>query len=266
MDSLATERKRFPRLLTGEAAAALVSVLHWKPVFKVRLPKGKMSVVFSYKFSVPAQIPPEVLDLYAVLFNDRGGHWNRSLSVAKKKAEARRKRALGRVHNFLQSILTDAFKIWLFESWGPGADYRAKRKGHLLEFKTQSRLTPGTKPDPRAALLAAIRFRELDEEWKKILLRLKTKAPQATKKDVQIKEEISRSGFPLEIVRRSLAKIYDEGKGITFTELMTPGIRHGRIARAIVSCEMEDRGYDICAIKVDKYIKLGTRLLLGLSK
>ena len=138
MSTISDAPKRFPRLYKGVPAAALASLLRSNPLFKVKLPSDRMSVVFSYEFSVPDQIPPQFLELYEVLFSGGRKHWKSALSVAKKKAEERKNRALGRVHNFHQGILIDSFETWLFESWGLGPDYRVQRKEQLEKFRRGS--------------------------------------------------------------------------------------------------------------------------------
>lgn len=261
MSAVKVSPMRFPRVYAGDAASALASILRSHPVFKVELPRDKRSVVFSYEFSVPEQIPPEFLDLYEVLFIDGRDYWEEAVVAAKKEAEEGKKRELGRVHNFHRSILTESFKTWLFDSWGLRADYIAQRKEHLERFKKDSALARGTKPDAGTAFMAAIRFRQLDGKVREVLHRLKAKPSHAIKKVAQVKEEIKRSELSQELFRRALTIIYGEGTEITFMELLTPRLRHERVARAMVSSELKVQGWDLDLISADTYIDYGTRLL-----
>jgi hypothetical protein len=216
--------KRFPRIHPGDTSAALAVLLRSDPAFKIRFPKNRISVVFSYEYSIPDQLPPEFLALYDPFFTGRLEYWKKSLVIAKNKAEQRKKRGLGRVHNFHQGVLTDGFEINLCES--PSWAFEEGREEELTRFKKDSALATGRKPDAWTACRAAIRFRQLNEIMKDMLHRLRAKRSQAINKELKVKEEIERSKLSQDLIKKALTKMYGKGPEITFRELLTPRLHH----------------------------------------
>jgi hypothetical protein len=255
--------KRFPRIHPGDTSAALALLLRSEPVFRIKFPKDRMSVVFSYEYSIPDQLPPELLELYVPSFTGGLQYWKNSLAVAKKKAEEEEKRAFGRVHNFHQGILTDGFEINLLDSWAFGEGNLAHREEELARFQKDSALASGRKPNAWTACQAAMRFRQLDEILKDMLHRLKAKPSQAINQEARIKKAIERTKLSQKLIRRGLVDSYGEGTDIAL--LLERRVHHKTIARGIVRCELKDRGCDLSLISGSTYIAHGIRILDALN-
>jgi len=211
-----------------------------------------MSVVFSYEFSVPDELPPEFRELYGYFFTGCRKEWEKLLAGVVEQAGDRQKRYLGRVNNFHRSLLTESFQNWLSDSWGLTSELLAGREKELETFKKGSLLRTGTKIDAVMALMAAIRFHQVDEILKDLLHSLKAKPDQVANKELRIKNAIKRTVLSEELIMRGMVKSYGEDTDITV--LLERRVHHKSIARDIVCCELEDSGCNLSSISGPTYI------------
>ena len=266
MGSPSDEPKRHPRLYTGDAAAALASLLRADPVFSVRLPADKISVVFCFEVPVPNQIPFEFRELYEVLFAGGRRHWERALLSAYENAKSGKKNISDYIRIFLHQVLKDAFEIWLSESWSLplGTAYESQRETQLESFETQARPRKGPPLDPVKALLAAVRFHELEREVRALFQLARSKYGRTPGKKEWI-SAIRKSGLPSQLIESALRKIFPGSDQIHFTELSTPGLRPLRIAKEMLWVELNDKGYNLSTFTLDTYIERGDQLFRGLA-
>jgi hypothetical protein len=129
--------KRFPRLLRGEVAAALTTLLWQKPQFSVVVTKKK-DIVFKFRVPVPDNLRPSYPELWELFFGTGIEHWKKALSSAYWNAKWGDKELPHSLSNQLRVVYRDALRIWLKASLALAKDDN-KKADQLRVFQDSSR-------------------------------------------------------------------------------------------------------------------------------
>jgi hypothetical protein len=251
---------RFPRLVTGKAAAGLEKLLWMQPNFEVLLKKTKKSIATQLIFTIP--LPPDfekvLPGLHWLICESLSDEWENAITDGYWKSRYN-KRSLPQ---FIEKGLRHGFKngVWKFleEGWNlPGAFYKAQVVEEKREFAEHSATSTGPRPNAQIAFWAAKRFKILVPALKS--LRVKFKGPQTDTE--KLKKEIQKlCSYETYVV--ALESLLVEGE-VTPWDIRNKNIHPRDIALSIIEHELPKRGLAIAKEQGSlwKHIQLGNDLI-----
>lgn len=251
--------KRFPRLLRGEAAGALTTLLWQEPEFSVVATKKKEAVVFKFRVPVPENFQSAYPELWELFFGTGIEHWKKALSASYWQAEWGDKKLSRSLSNQLRVVYRDALGIWL-DAWLAHTKDEVKRASQLQQFQKTSKIKR-SQPDPWLALRVAVRFGALLSSVRKLRIKLKHE-PNITNAALvrEIKSHLS-SVTP----ERALGRIFP-GEKHCDTRRLFARISDREIAEGYMRCEIDDWHIDLRIHPLKTYIRLGNKIRETLSE
>jgi len=254
--------KRFPRRLEGEEAAAIEKLAWGTPEFRACMAADEYAVDFIFRISL-SQLPKRYRALFGTLFFFGSDTWESAFSWAYSRLKYGDKDLERSVANRLHKLFLTGIQVWLDESWSrEGNPQNEKNRTTELEaFKKQATIKRN-QPDPIVALWTASRRDELFPVLESLRNRVGTKARVTKPKDLQdqIAAFIPYQTF-LEALRRLSENPQFDPRRFFYTSLYPVT----SVVEAMLTAELELKGYDLKRISLKKYLKEGEQLLTSLS-
>jgi hypothetical protein len=255
----AKQPPRFPRLLPGEALAALEKLFWTEPIFEVSVPEDGEAMIFTYRIATPSEVRNRYPGVHDLFFGDGRYLWAKRLDQAYRESKSGDKDFHQLIGYFLRRTLHRALEIWVSESWQLS---RADRPKELEEFGKKGTIKR-TQPDPRLAFWIAKRVMELEP----IVIHLRKTFGRRHEpvSDQELSAEI-RKHLPPQHLQRALARIFVKDTHIPLREVLTrKRLNTSRIVQALVECEMEDLHLSLGYISWKKHVTVGKEILLALD-
>jgi len=251
--------KRFPRLLRGEAAGALTTLLWREPKFSIVASKKKEAVVFKFRVPVPDNFHSAYPDLWELFFGGGIEHWKKALSASYWQAKWGDKKLSRSLSNHLRAVYRDALGIWLAASLAHTKD-QVKKASQLQQFQKASKIKR-SQPDPWLALKVAMRFDVLQSSVKKLRIKIKH-GPNMS--DAALLREI-KSHLSSVTPERALGRIFPGEKNCD-TRGMFARISDREIAEGYMRCEIDDWHIDLRSHPLKTFIRHGNKIRETLSE
>src|SRR6266403_3717098 len=131
--------KRFPRLIRGETAGVLITLLWQKPEFSVVSTKKKEGIEFRFRLPVPHDLRLSYPPLWELFFGGGIENWKKALSDSYWHAKWGDKNLSHSISNHLRVVYKDALGIWLKASLALTQD-EGKKANQLQAFQRNSQI------------------------------------------------------------------------------------------------------------------------------
>ena len=266
-----TRIRRFPRLVEGKEFATLAKLLWQKPRLSVKVTPDRRAVLFRFRVPVSPKIRRMYPAVWSILFDDNTD-LEKALSEAYKNAKWGDKKLHHHFSTMLGVVYTDAMAICLDRAWTlhdidglqpeEVKNFYATKAEEVKKFQEVSSRPRRLQPNPRRAIWLWERYMQLRPAIKELrtLISKKAKLPDSVlAKEMQ--QRIPSTVTPT----RALGRI-SPTPGPKAVRFLYAEIADGEIAKSYLQCEIEDRGWNLGKISLNKYLSVGKQILNDLSR
>jgi hypothetical protein len=265
------QRKRYPRFIEGNSAAAQSKLVWSEPEFNVHVDEHGIELKFRLSISgkLVAAYASDLTGLFAI--NPRS--WETAIKRAYNEGVWNRKPIPQLIASHLRIVRRNAVLNWLGETWNlvnndpkRDAEIKGLRDAQLERLRKGDSQTRGPQPDAQVALRAAIRFRKLLPAVKNARAELKKKAPYMD--EGALTAEIG-SRFPIESFRYALNKACgndpEKSASVPLAQFFLRGVNPRTIAQHLVGKILSISEPILKKVSVATHIERGEELLAALA-
>jgi hypothetical protein len=258
-------KRHFPRLLAGTEAAAIEKLI-WKiPEFQARMGTDIRTIDFIFRLRLPRQLK-RYQSLYWILFGPTAESWEKSFRSAYSRLRYGDKDLEQSIANPLHLLFLEGVRLWLQDAWSlkgiaKNTNKKPSRRTELEIFNKESRIKKN-QPDPRVAMLTARRGRQFFTDVPALRTRLKDRA--AFMELGQLRSEITKV-LPYKIFLAGLRRIAPEPHPSPKAFFTASWVTETAMVEAMLTAELEMKGYSLKRISLKTYLKEGEKLLTALS-
>jgi hypothetical protein len=264
VDKQSPSRQRFPRYHSGSQAAALFNLWQTEAHFEVQLDPETKSLIFKYRYPIPARIPPDCEHLYDAFFGIYRVELEKRLQEALETRTSGRP-ALNYIKKFHHHAIQDGMTGWFRELYKSiPKDFPDAVETERNENKKFADLAPKrSRPDGQLALMVRERVPQVLASVK--LLRNKVDPSLRELSDetglVKIIEEHELS---LEAIREALKKLSGDKTLTSLKPLFSDSYTPRAVAHAIVESELKLAKRNPLGFSARTYVRTANQFLTAL--
>jgi hypothetical protein len=249
--------KRFARYHTGGQTAALASLWQTEAEFEVQLHLETKSLVFTYSFPAPVNIPLDCEGLYDALFSVYRVELEKRLRDALKSLKSGRPVSTY-IDNFHHRAIQDGISGWLRELYRTNPALIEKAQEQINDFALLSPKRSG--PDAQLALIVRERVLQVLESVKLLRKNVNPNWLELSDENALVKE-IEKSGLRVEAVRGALQELFKDEHWTSVKALFGDSFTPIVMTHSIVLSELASDKRNPLKISVRTYVRKAKQLL-----
>ncbi len=252
--------RRFPRYHSGSQAVALANFWQTQAQFEIQLDSDTRSLVFKYRYQIPAKIPPDCGSLYDSLFSVYRIDLEKQLRDALQSLRSGRP-ALDYINKFHHRAIREGILGWLRGVYdNPSVPLETKQE----QIRRYDALpTKHSGPDAQLALSVWARVEEVLALVKHLRKTIKLNLLTRTDEKALV-NEIEKNGLRLEDVRAALRSLSGDQNWNSVKAFFDKSFGSTAMAHSIVQSELAPRISTALGISVRTYVRRAKQLLEAL--